>query len=194
MRTLADAWNWYEATKKCLWGMKRLGEKHWDHPSLADASIWQDDFFRQLEATKILEETIISLQPIEDLAVLVMFSVFERRVRDYLTGLIKPQADQVTDPILKAAADDAMQGVAEGSFYRRVLEPLKNQGRVSASLVTQVDQVRDYRNWVAHGRDLPPANNVTPQMAYDRLSEFLAALGISAEREQEQLDWFNGSK
>jgi hypothetical protein len=90
--------------------------------------------------------------------------------------------------ILKEAADDAVQGVTEGSFYRRVLEPLKKRGRVSADLIIQVDQVREYRNWVAHGRRDAPTDNVTPEMAYDRPSVLLAALGIAAESEEEQLD------
>jgi hypothetical protein len=188
MRTLADAWDWYKATKQNLARMQRLGERHWADPSLADASIWQDDHFRMLEATDIVAETTVSLVPIDDLAVVVLFSVFESRVRDYLVELVAPHAERITDPILKEAADDALQGVQDGSFYRRVLEPLKKQDRVSANLITQVDQVRDYRNWVAHGRRDVPTNNVTPKLAYDRLREFLAALGIAAESEEEPSD------
>jgi hypothetical protein len=187
MKTLADAWNWYRATKQNLARMQRLGERHWSDPSLTGASIWQDDYFRMVEAANIVAGTTASLQPIDDLAVVVLFSVFESRVRDYLIEMIRPQAQTITDPILKEAADDAMQGVKEGSFYRRVLEPLKNQNRVSANLVTQVDQVREYRNWVAHGRRDAPTNNVSPQMAYERLGEFLAALGITTEAEEQSL-------
>ena len=150
------------------------------------ASLWQDDEFRTLEASDIVEETTESLKPIDDLAVVVLFSVFESQVRDYLVERIQPQADSLTDPILKEAADDALQGVKEGSFYRRVLDPLKKQDRVSADLVTQVDQVRDCRNWVAHGRREAPTNNVTPEMAYERLNDFLAVLGIAAESEEQQ--------
>jgi hypothetical protein len=186
MKTLADAWTWYLATKQNLARMQRLGEKHWGDPSLKGASIWQDDQFRMLEADAIVAETAGSLKPIDDLAAVVLFSVFESRVRDYLIELIEPQAELITDPILREAAEDAMQGVREGSFYCRVLEPLKKQGHVSADLVTQIDQVRDYRNWVAHGRRDTPANNVTPRAAYDRLTEFLDALGIVAEPEGEQ--------
>jgi hypothetical protein len=163
--------------------MRRLGEKHWDDPSLADASIWQDDLFRMLEAPDIVFETETSLKPIDDLAVVVLFSVFESRVRDFLVELMRPQAEAITDPILKEAVDDALRGVGEGSFYRRVLEPLKNSGRVPSDLVTQVDQVRDYRNWVAHGRRGAPVNNVTPSLAYERLRDFLATLRIAAEPE-----------
>jgi hypothetical protein len=188
MKTLADAWNWYVATKKHLELMQRLGQRHWTHPSLEQASIWQDDDFKTLESRDIIAETTVSLKPIDNLAVVVLFSVFESRVRDYLIELIGPQAARITDPILREAADDALQGVREGSFYRRVLEPLKKQQRVSASLITQVDQVREYRNWVAHGARDAPTNNVTPRIAYNRLREFLAALGIAIEPEEEQPD------
>jgi hypothetical protein len=184
MRTLAYAWRWYLVTKQNLARMQRLGEKHWNDNSLVDASIWHDNFFRTLEAEVIVAETTVSLKPIDDLAVVVLFSVFESHVRDHLIESIEPQLNRINDPILKEAADDAVQGIKEGSFYRRVLDPLKRQERVSADLITQVDQVRDYRNWVAHGRRDTPANNVTPKMAYDRLSEFLAALGIATESER----------
>lgn len=186
MKTLADAWNWYEATKRNLARMRRLGSKHWVDPSLEGASIWQDDQFKMLEASDIVAETTASLKPIDDLAVVVLFSVFESHVRDYLAARMKREAGALTDPILKEAAADAMQGVEEGSFYRRVLYPLKEQGRVSPDLVTLVNQVRDYRNWVAHGRRERDADitNVTPHLAYDRLKEFLAVLGIAIEAER----------
>jgi hypothetical protein len=195
MKTLADAWNWYEATWRNLGRMLRLGNKHWDDPSLEGASIWRDDQFRMLEASEIVAETTASLKPIDDLAVVVLFSVFESQVRDYLTARMKPETEALTDPILKEAATDAMQGVEEGSFYRRVLDPLKKQGRVSADLVEQVDQVRDYRNWVAHGRRERGVDisNVTPRVAYERLKEFLAELGIAAEAEGIQPEGPDGS-
>jgi hypothetical protein len=193
MKTLADAWHWYEATKRNLARMRRLGRRHWHDPSLKEASIWQDDQFRMLDSAVIATETAASLKPIDDLAVVVLFSVFESQVRDYLVARIKPEAAGLTDPILKEASDDAIQGIEEGSFYRRVLHPLKEQGRVSADLVTQVDQVRDYRNWVAHGRRerVSDLNNVTPRMAYERLQEFLAVLGIAVERERIESEGFD---
>jgi len=185
MKTLADAWNWYEVTKRNLGRMQRLGKKHWGDLPWEKGDIARDEAFRMVEASEIVDETTASLKPIDDLAVVVLFSVFESHVRDYLSERIKPEAAGLMDPILKEAAKDAIQGVEEGSFYRRVLQPLKEQQRVSADIVTQVDQVRDYRNWVAHGRrerggDL---NNVTPRMAYERLTEFLAILGVAAETE-----------
>jgi hypothetical protein len=185
MKTLADAWSWYSATRENLARMRRLGEKHWNDPNLANTSIRQDDRFRMLEAETIVAETNSSLMPIDDLAVVVMFSVFESRVREYLIDLMWPEAKGIIDSILKEAAEDAIGGVKEGSFSRCVLEPLKNQKRVSDALVEQINQIRKYRNWVAHGRRDSPENNVTPAQAYTRLEEFLGALGITAEAEED---------
>jgi hypothetical protein len=184
MNTLADAWDWYVSTKLSLEQIQRIGKKYWDDIPWEKAAIGRDDDFRMLEAADIEAATIASLAPTDDLAVVVLFSVFESLVRSHVVALIKPEAAALSDPILKQAAEDAIRGVEEGSFYRRVLEPLKEQGRVSTDLITQVDQVRDYRNWVAHDRRESPTNNVTPKIAYERLKQFLEALGIAIESEQ----------
>ncbi|MCI0638388.1 MAG: hypothetical protein L0Y70_04895 [Gemmataceae bacterium] len=117
MKTLADAWNWYQAAKLNLARMQRLGEKHWSDLSLADASLWQDDHFRMLEAADIISQSTVALKPIDDLAIVVLFSVFESHVRDYLLELLHPQAESINDPILREAADEALQGVKDGSFF-----------------------------------------------------------------------------
>lgn len=183
MRTLGEAWDWYRATRTNLARMQRIARKYWHEIPWEAAALGRDDEFRTLEASDVEAETVASLKPIDDLAVVVLFSVFESIVRDHVVGLIEPEADRLQDPILKQAAADAIQGVEEGSFYLRVLEPLKKQYRLAADLVTQVDQVRDYRNWAAHGRRKTPRNNVTPEQAYERLREFLASLGIATEPE-----------
>jgi hypothetical protein len=173
MKTLDDAWKWYCATKVNLTRMQCLGENHWDDPSMESASIWKDDRLKQLPAKIIVEESTISLEPIDDLAIVVMFSVFEANLREDLLEAITSEAEEIDHPILKEAADDACRGIAEGSFYRCVLEPLKRQRHVPADLVTQVDQIRQYRNWVAHGQRGSATNLVTPQQAYVRLTQFL---------------------
>lgn len=185
MKTLAAAWNWYEVTRRNLVRMQRLGRKYWPDSFRESAAIWQDDEFRTLESSDIVNETATSLEPIDDLAIVVLFSAFESHVRDFLVKQISPETAGLSHPILKEAAADALQGVEQGSFYRRVLFPLKKQESVSADLVTQIDQIRDYRNWVAHGRRKRNTDitSVTPQMTYERLNQFLAALGIPTEPE-----------
>jgi hypothetical protein len=192
MKTLAAAWNWYRSTKESLQQLQRIGRKYWTEIPWETAGIGRDEHFRTLEASEIEEATTTSLGPIDDLAVVVLFSVFESHVRDHVVRRMSPEMDTLKDPILMEAAEDARRGVEEGSFFRRVLEPLKNQRSSLADLVTRVDQVRDYRNWVAHGRRDMPTNNVTPADAYQRLKDFLAELGIPAEPEQIGREEFGG--
>ena len=87
----------------------------------------------------------------EDLGVLVLFSVFESAVRDHLEGIIRPLTEGLGHPILQHAAIDVLDGIKQGSFANNVLTPLQNQNRITAELSDKVKQVRDYRNWVAHG-------------------------------------------
>src|SRR5258705_135171 len=129
MNTLADAWDWYVSTRTNLERMQRLGRKHWNTLPWATLPIGRDDEFRTLETEDIEAETKKSLAPIDDLAVVVLFSVFESLVRSFVVALIRPEAAGLSDPILKHAAEEAIRGVEEGSFYRRVLEPLKKQDR-----------------------------------------------------------------
>jgi hypothetical protein len=186
MNTLEDAWNWYIATRKNLERMQRIGNKYWAEVVWDTAAIGRDDEFRTLEKKDIEAETTVGLAPMDDLAVVVLFSVFEALVRGYVVDRIAPEAERLTDPILKFAAAEAIRGVEEGSFFQRVLEPLKQHARVSVDLITQVNQVRDYRNWVAHGRRGSPKNNVDPNSAYDRLNQFLEVLGLAVEPEESE--------
>ncbi|MBY0230305.1 MAG: hypothetical protein K2W96_13560 [Gemmataceae bacterium] len=178
MRTLGEAWRWYESATRSIGWMQRLGRKHWSGIPWESSSIGRDADLNTLDEPDIESATSDALAPIHDLAVAVLFSVFESLMREHVLGGMQAEAGALTDPILKDAAEDAMRGVDEGSFYRRVLEPLRLQGKLPADLVTEVNQVRQYRNWVSHGRRGIPANNVTPGMARERLQACLQALGV----------------
>jgi hypothetical protein len=88
MKTLMDAWKWYDSARINLIRMRRLGTHHWSHPSLRSASIWSDERFKEVEAKDIEMETNLAIKPLDDLGVLVLFSVFEAAVRDHLEGII----------------------------------------------------------------------------------------------------------
>jgi hypothetical protein len=189
MKTLLDAWKWYESTKTNLLRMRRLGTHHWDDESLAAASIWQDDRFKEVEATDIDEETDLAIRPLEDLGVLVLFSVFEAAVRDHLEEVVRPKIGNLGHPILEHAAENALEGIKQGSFANHVLSPLQEQGRITPQLIDRTKQVRDYRNWVAHGKREPRGTNIVnlnPREAFERLTEFLDALGIAVASEREE--------
>lgn len=191
MKTLMDAWEWYESARTNLTRMRRLGTHHWNDDSLRDASIWWDDRFKQVGAEHIKREMDLALKPLEDLGVLVLFSVFEAAVRDHLEGIIKPLTGQLGHAILEHAAEKVLEGIKQGSFANQVLTPLQDQGRITPELSDKVKQVRDYRNWIAHGkrepRD-PSIINLTAAEAFDRLREFLEALSIAVETEQEDTE------
>jgi hypothetical protein len=175
MTNLKDAWDWYQATADSLWRIERIARRYWDEPGLRDF-LGKDNELRELKAGEVEAEGKQAGGPLDDLAVVVMFSVFEAIVRDYLREKLEPEALAIKEPILKDAAEEAIRGVREGSFYNRVLDPLKSQKVIDADLITQVNQVRDYRNWVAHGRRGDPTNAVDPKTAYDRLTRFLNLL------------------
>ncbi len=187
MKTLMDAWKWYEAARINLVRMRRLGTHHWDDESLKNASIWMDDRFKEVGA--IENETNLAIKPLEDLGVLVLFSVCEAAVRDHLEGIIRPMTGHLGHPILEHAAERVLEGIKQGSFANQVLTPLQEQGRITPELSDKVKQVRDYRNWIAHGkrepRD-PSIINLDAKEAFERLKEFLETLSIAVEAERDE--------
>ena len=169
MRTIGDAWSWYQETRRQLRLWERIVRRYWlDLPW--EGNLEQDDHFRNLDVTQLAEASTITLAEIDDLAVLVLFSVFESMVRSRLAGEIRSEVREkgLDKAVLILAVDDALHRVEEGSFYW-VLESFKT---LDSNLVEEVNQVRRYRNWVAHGRrgESPPA--VAPAIAYERLNRF----------------------
>ena len=183
MKTLQEAWDWYQCTKTNLERMWRLGRRHWNTDALQGTSIRSDERFKHLEADEILQGSSKALEPIDDLAVLVLFSVFESAVREHLERTVKPLAAKLNGTVLEYAADLALDGIRQGSFANQVLEPLKTQGRIASELCEEVNQVRKYRNWVAHGKrgSGDKVDNVTARLAFERLKECLDVLGIAVE-------------
>ncbi len=47
---------------------------------------------------------------------------------------------------------------------------------MDVDLTEQINQVRKFRNWVAHGRRDVPENNVNPDDAIERLLRYLSRL------------------
>jgi hypothetical protein len=104
--------------------------------------------------------------------VLLLFSVFEALVRDQVLADVVNELPQPQQPALRHAVTALKEGIEHGSFFR-VLEAYKG---MDVNLIEEVNQVRRYRNWVAHGRRGGIDNAVDPKTAYDRLQRFLARL------------------
>jgi len=174
MTSVADAWAWYVATRDSLFRIRRIAEKHWTElPWDAQSQFGRDDKLRVLEKDGIVEAANLGLQHFDDIAVLVLFSMFEAEVRRRVLAEIQVEVDSVRHPALRFSTAEAQRAIEEGSFFQ-VLEPYKPIGL--AGLVEEVNQVRRYRNWVAHGRRATKPPEVNPKSAFDRLTRFLDAM------------------
>jgi hypothetical protein len=153
--------------------MRRLGKKHWDSLP-ADLPLWRDDYFKELQAAEIDEKAHVVLEDLDDLCILFLFSVFEAIVRNRVIVDVESQLPSIQHPALRYAIAAMRDDVEHGSFYK-VLEPYKGD---DADLIENVNQVRRYRNWVAHGRRGDQPDYVDPKAAFDRLQLFLDRLSV----------------
>jgi hypothetical protein len=168
MTRLDDAWKWYTDAKAHLQAMRRLADNHWNQ-------LPADKLLNASTQEQVVEDTTAVLGNLDDLAVVVLFSVFEATIRQKVCDDLRAEREGLKNPVLKAAAKEAVERIEVGSFAR-VLEPYKTTPE-SKELIEQVNQVRKYRNWVAHGRrDGWESEFVNPRDAFDRLGQFLVAL------------------
>jgi hypothetical protein len=152
--------------------------RYWDDLPW-EGSLGKDHTFDNFTGNDLSVKGDFSLSHLDDLAIVVMFSVFESQVRQLVLEEVALEELSLKHRVIISAVNTAKEQIEFGSFYR-VLEPFKDHHH---DLVAQVDQIRDYRNWVAHGRRGSPKNNVDPEMAYNRLRRFLRVL---EGNEQEQ--------
>jgi hypothetical protein len=170
--SLADAWRWYESARQLARTMGRLGERHWESlPWHSDLGM--DEHLKDLASAEILDYSKTVMDDLDDLCVLLLFSVFEATIRERVLAEIEAELPTLRHVAIKRAFNAMKEGIEHGSFYK-VLEPYKD---IDPELTEEVNQVRRYRNWVAHGRRTLQPAAVNPTTAYDRLKRFLAQLG-----------------
>ncbi len=152
--------------------MGRLGEKHWNDLPW-DGDLGRDNQLIDLPSEEILNDSKTVLDDLDDLCVLLLFSVFEATIRERVLAEVEAELPPLRHVAIKRALDEMKEGIEHGSFFK-VLEPYKGS---DAHLIEEVNQVRRYRNWVAHGRRTEQPAAVNPTTAYDRLKRFLDQLG-----------------
>lgn len=81
----------------------------------------------------------------------------------------------ITHVAMKQAIEELKEAIASGSFAK-VTSAYRN---MDVDLTGRVNQVRKFRNWVAHGRRDAPENHVTPDEAFKRLTHYLDLLTAS---------------
>ena len=97
-----------------------------------------------------------------------MFSVFEATLRDRAKEDVDRETVSIQHPAVLRAVKDLKDAIENGSFGR-VTESYK---MMDVDLTEQVNQVRKFRNWVAHGRRGEPENSVRPDTAIERLRRY----------------------
>ena len=168
MMTFDEAWEWYEKTRRQLTLFGRIGRKHWDNLPWG-GDLGKDDQLKTIAARNIVADTDLCLDHLNDFAVLILISAFESVIRERVQSDVGKVRDLLDHPLITRILDEAVQEIEQGSIFR-VLDVFKAQ---DANLVEEVNQVRRYRNWVAHGRRGQPPSGVDPEAAYDRLKRFL---------------------
>ncbi len=158
--SLDDAWRWYKAAHLMARTLARLGEKHWnDLPWNGD--LGRDSQLIELSSATIIDSSQTVLDDLEDLCVLQLFSVFEATIRERILAEVEAELPALHHVTIKRALGEMKEGIEHGSFFK-VLEPYKD---LDANLIEEVNQVRRYRNWVAHGRRTEQPAAVTPATA-----------------------------
>jgi hypothetical protein len=169
--SLEDAWKWYRGVRELTLSMARLGESYWaDLPW--DGPLGRDTRLQDLNPSEIVDNATAVLGDLDDLCVLLLFSVFEANCRERALADVAAELPDVKHPALKQAVKTMNESIESGSFFR-VLEAYKG---LDANLVEEVNQVRRYRNWVAHGRRGEQPAAVSPRTAFDRLGRVLDRL------------------
>ncbi len=176
IRALEDAWRWYEAVQKLVGWMDRMGRRYWAEEvgeKTLRETLHMDNVFRDVESATIQDLAKQVSEDLDYLAVLLLFSVFEAAVRERTIEEVDRELETLPRHlVLKKAVEDAKDTINNGSFGR-LTESFKD---LDPDTRTLVDQVRHYRNWVAHGLRGMVKNNVDPDSAIKRLKKFLDLL------------------
>jgi len=172
MMNLDEAWTWYSKTREQLSLFGRFGSKHWNLLPW-DGDLGRDEKFKTLESGIITDNVSLCLEHLDDFAVLILFAAFESIIREKVRTAIQAEAGGLQHPFIVQLLKDAIEAIEHGSIYR-ILEPFKGNAE---DLTEEVNQVRRYRNWVAHGRRTPQPDAVDPVTAYKRLKRFLEESG-----------------
>jgi hypothetical protein len=172
MKTLDEAWQWYNDVKASLRRMHRLSDKYWDAIPWTQPPFLGDERFVDLQKDAAAGPALNGINHLDDLAVVVLFSVFEGNVRQTIIDQVDEESDKELHRVVLDAIQKAKERIEVGSFFA-ILEPFKG---TDDNLIEQVSQVRRYRNWVAHGKRKQQPAVVRPDVAYQRLKKCLELL------------------
>jgi hypothetical protein len=103
MNSLEDAWRWYQDTRTLVQVTRRLATHYWDELPW-EGRLGRDDHLRLLESGDLDARAGFSLAYIDDLAVIVLFFVFEGLVRERVQREVEDEARTLRHAALQLAA------------------------------------------------------------------------------------------
>ncbi|HTU92933.1 MAG TPA: hypothetical protein VMF69_22825 [Gemmataceae bacterium] len=100
--SLIDAWRWYEAARQLVQTMERLGRKHWNELPW-DGDLGRDNHLNEMTSAKILDGSQTVLDDLDDLCVLLLFSVFEATIRKRVLAYVEAELPPLRHATIKRA-------------------------------------------------------------------------------------------
>jgi hypothetical protein len=181
LEQLKASLDWYTAAQNSLRRIHRLGDRYWDElPWAGVPALGRDNLLRQVERDTAKDEAQTALSRLDELAVALLFSVFEGAVRTAVLEQLKQASVGLPHPMLTGAARDAMDAVNRRSFAV-VLDYYSRSGHADiADVAEKARQVRRYRNWISHGKRGKEVTAVSPREVYARLKAFLELVAAHA--------------
>ena len=174
---LDAAWDWYLGVRETAAAARRIAHL-WD--SLTDAVVPPDERARLPSGEQLDAAAGTALQAVEQIAVLHLFATFEAMLRDHVLAQIESERTAFTPahPLLVNAMASLDRRVDQGNISELLDSYAAGADIKLRELLADVREVREYRNWVAHGsRGVPPiGSGMTAQVAKDRLEDFLFAI------------------
>src|SRR5438105_2385635 len=99
MESLDDAWKWYRSVNDMTLAMYAMGKKHWDALPW-DSDLGHDERLRAIHTEDILSWVEVIKGDLDDLCVLLLFSVFEAIVRERALADVAAELPTIRHPAL----------------------------------------------------------------------------------------------
>ena len=114
IRSLDDAWKWYMAVRTLAFDMKRLARK-WDDPALAEV-LGRDNHLRHRTTAELQDMAQTILDELDDLSVLVLFSIFEATVRAQAMADVDREITLIRHPAVLRVVKDLREAIENGEL------------------------------------------------------------------------------
>jgi len=169
---LDSVWQTYQISTDCFKSAQEAIKQR--QFKLFDSATWPT----QPEAPQLV---VTALTEVNDLFVFSLWATFERLVITYLQN--KGATLQTIAP-LDLASPLYEQFCKEVEYWnqKEVLDLLKHLAAIDKHTIGQAKQILDYRNWIAHGKDVHKKSAVktmTPVYTYQVLNDIVMVLMLN---------------